>query len=66
MIKPKIIISDNDYDGLHSMLEKEVYAPSHDLLIDELERAKIVDKANASWKCLDWPFYWTRNRVAAR
>jgi regulator of nucleoside diphosphate kinase len=45
MIKPKIIISHDDYDGLHLMLEKEVYAPSHDLLIDELERAKIVDKA---------------------
>jgi len=45
MIKPKLIISNEDYDRLHAMIEKQVYAPSHDLLIDELERAKIVDKA---------------------
>ena len=45
MIKPKIIISHEDYDGLHSMIEKETFAPSHDLLIDELERAKIVEKS---------------------
>lgn len=45
MIKPKIIISHEDYDGLHSMIEKESFVPSHDLLIDELERAKIVEKS---------------------
>ncbi|TWX71144.1 nucleoside diphosphate kinase regulator [Colwellia sp. C1TZA3] len=44
MIKPKIIISHEDYDGLHSMIEKENFAPSHALLVDELERAKIVEK----------------------
>ncbi|SEL28510.1 GreA/GreB family elongation factor [Colwellia chukchiensis] len=45
MIKPKLIISDEDYDRLHAMIEKQDYVPSHDLLIDELERAKIVPKA---------------------
>ena len=44
MIKPKIIISNEDYDGLQAMLEKEDFIPSHDLLIDELDRAKTVAK----------------------
>ncbi|ASP49264.1 nucleoside diphosphate kinase regulator [Cognaticolwellia beringensis] len=44
MKKPKLIISHEDYDGLHSMIENEEFAPSHALLIDELERAKTVDK----------------------
>ena len=44
MIKPKIIISHEDYDGLHAMIEEEVFAPSHDLLIAELDRAKTVAK----------------------
>ena len=42
MIKPKIIVSIEDYDGIQAMLEKEDFMPSHDLLIDELDRAKIV------------------------
>jgi len=42
MIKPKIIVSNEDYDGIQAMLEKEDFMPSHDLLIDELDRAKIV------------------------
>jgi regulator of nucleoside diphosphate kinase len=44
MIKPKIIVSNEDYDGIQAMLEKEDFMPSHDLLIDELDRAKIVPK----------------------
>ena len=35
MIKPKIIVSNEDYDGIQAMLEKEDFMPSHD-------RAKIV------------------------
>jgi regulator of nucleoside diphosphate kinase len=42
MIKPKIIVSNEDYDGIQAMLEKEDFMPSHDLLIGELDRAKIV------------------------
>lgn len=42
MIKPKIIISNEDYDGIQAMLEKETFMPSHELLIDELDRAKVV------------------------
>jgi|TARA_B110000438_G_C15727135_1_gene612548 regulator of nucleoside diphosphate kinase len=44
MIKPKIIISNEDYDALQAMLEKETFMTSHDLLIAELDRAKIVAK----------------------
>ncbi|MGB2739569.1 MAG: nucleoside diphosphate kinase regulator [Cognaticolwellia sp.] len=42
MTKPKIKISDIDYDGLHSLIEASSFEPVHDLLLDELERAKIV------------------------
>lgn len=42
MTKPKIKISDIDYDDLHSLIEASSFEPVHDLLLDELERAKIV------------------------
>ncbi|MGB1262123.1 MAG: nucleoside diphosphate kinase regulator [Cognaticolwellia sp.] len=44
MAKPKIMISEEDYDGIHSLMEKSSLEPVHTLLVDELERAKIVTK----------------------
>lgn len=46
MIKAQLIISADDYDALHVMLKNELYAPSHDLLVDELEPAKMLIRRN--------------------
>lgn len=41
--KPEIIISQKDYNGLYSLLERIPESNATELLIDELERAEIVE-----------------------
>ena len=41
--KPNVIISKTDYQKLHSLLENLPDSDAADRLVDELERAKVVD-----------------------
>jgi len=46
MTKPKITISRGDCDGLYALIEQEKSELINGLLIDELERAEIVESKN--------------------
>lgn len=48
LIKPEIIISQTDYNGLNSLLDRIPESNATELLIDELERAKIVEEDTLS------------------
>lgn len=41
--QPHILVSRDDYERIHNMLEKLPDSKATDLLVDELERAEVID-----------------------